>query len=352
MQRNKLIPIISIIGSGILHTAVAQADQFLDNRWYAAPFASYVRAGGDRDSKDGFGGGLGVGKIIDQHFNVELRGFYNGFGGKNGSWNLEGGTVDLQYYFTREKFAPYTVIALGGMNTCVSANCGAGFIGEAGLGFSYELHDNFLLRSDVRYRYNNNFDSHVQPGTTEFNDMVVNVGFVVPFGDKPKATQAKLNIPVPAPKPVPVADCSTKDSDADGVNDCLDKCPSTPKGSKVDFNGCPVKLILKGQHFKHDSAELTPQAKLVLDEVAGSLNAYPEKNPIEVQGHTSSEGSDAYNMKLSQKRAQSVVSYLKAKGVSNKLEAKGFGESTPIADNKTEAGKEENRRVELIWITN
>ena len=96
---------------------------------------------------------------------------------------------------------------------------------------------------------------------------------------------------------------------------------------------------------------MTPEAKTILDEVAASLIAYPEKNEILVQGHTSSEGSAPYNMKLSQKRAKSVVDYLKAKHVTNKLTAKGFGKTKPIADNKTEAGRSENRRVEMIWIT-
>ena len=354
MLKNKLLPMAALIGAGFM-PALQAADQLLDDRWYAAPFASYIRTGGDRQAKDGFGGGLAVGKALDQHFNVELQGFYNGFGGKNGSWNLEGGTVDLQYHFNRDTFSPYTVVAVGGMNTCVSAKCTAGFIGEAGIGFTYELADNFQLRSDVRYRYNANFDPHVQPGIDEFHDMVVNVGFVIPFGEKPKYAAAKVEAPAPLPTPVPrvVApnDCSTHDADGDGVNDCLDKCPNTPKGSKVDVNGCPIKLILKGSHFKYDSAELLPEAKTILDQVAASLINYPDKNDIEVQGHTSSEGSDAYNLRLSQKRAKSVVDYLKAKKVPNKLVAKGFGEAKPIADNKTEEGRSENRRVELIWIT-
>ncbi|MGZ4995586.1 MAG: OmpA family protein, partial [Methylobacter sp.] len=232
--------------------------------------------------------------------------------------------------------------------SCASANCGAGVIGEAGAGFTYELHDNFLLRSDVRYRYNNNLNAHVQPGTDEFHDMTVNVGFVIPFGDKPKAV-TKSEPPIAA-APAAIADCSTLDADADGVNDCLDRCPGTVKGSKIDNSGCPVRLVLKGEHFKYDSAELTLNAKTILDEVANSLVSYPQKNDIEVQGHTSSEGSDNYNMKLSQRRAQSVVDYLKMKGVNNKLIAKGYGETQPVADNRTEEGKSENRRVELIWI--
>ena len=196
------------------------------------------------------------------------------------------------------------------MDSCLGTKCTGGFIGEMGLGFSYEITDNFLIRSDIRYRYNNNFKVNIQPGSgTDYTDMLVNVGFVIPFGEKPKAV-AKTEQPAPlltapAPSmPAPaVVDCSKHDSDADGVNDCQDKCPNTPKASKVDNDGCPIKLVLKGQHFKVDSAVLTAEARGILDEVAASVNAYPEKNDIEVQGHTSSEGGTAHNLKLSQNRA-------------------------------------------------
>jgi OOP family OmpA-OmpF porin len=348
MLKKKLLTSASFIGMGFFPLAQA-ADEFLDNRWYVAPFATYIETGGDRKAADGWGGGLGFGKILNKHFNAELRGMYQGFGGTNGPWDLVGGTADLQYYFFRGKFSPYAVAGIGAMNTCASANCGVGFIGETGLGVSYEVNDNLFIRSDVRYRYNNNFNAHVQPGTDEFHDMTVNLGVVIPFGEKPKYV-ARAGADVLAPKSLPVADCSTRDSDADGVNDCLDKCPGTIKGSTVDHNGCAVRLILKGQHFKYDSAELTLNAKEILDGVAESLIAYPQKNIIEVQGHASSEGTDTYNMKLSERRAHSVVDYLKIKGVTNKLIAKGYGETQPIADNATELGKSENRRVELIWI--
>jgi len=345
MLKKNLLAIVAFTSAGFLPLAAA-ADEIQDDRWYIAPFASFVRTGGDRNSSDGWGGGMGIGKILDKHFNVEVKGFYEEFGGANGPWSLTGGTADLQYYFSRDKFSPYTVIGLGGMNSCASANCGAGIIGEAGAGFTYELHDNFLLRSDVRYRYNNNLNAHVQPGTDEFHDMTVNVGFVIPFGDKPKPKE-KQETPVAV---AAVSDCSTLDGDSDGVNDCLDLCPGTLKGSTVDHTGCPVKLVLKGQHFEYNSAKLTLNAEHILDVVAENLVSHPQKNDIEVQGHASSEGADDYNMKLSQKRAQSVVDYLKMKGVTNRMIAKGYGETQPIADNSTEAGKSENRRVELIWI--
>jgi OOP family OmpA-OmpF porin len=342
MRKNELFAIVSLISVGFL-PLVQAADQIQDTRWYIAPFGTFVNTGGDRKAQDGWGGGMGFGKILDKHFNVELKGFYEGFGGTNGSWDLAGGTADLQYYFLRDKFSPYAVVAAGGMNSCVGANCDAGVIGEAGLGFTYELNDNFLLRSDVRYRYNNNLNKHVQPGTDQFHDMTVNVGFVIPFGDKPKA-EVKTEAPIAA-----IADCSTLDEDGDGVNDCLDRCPGTPKGSKVDANGCLISFILKGVKFKYDSAELTSNALVILDGVVVSLVSHAQKNDIEIQGHASSEGTDDYNMKLSQRRSQSVADYLKTKGVANKLTVKGYGETRPIADNGTEAGKSQNRRVELIW---
>jgi OOP family OmpA-OmpF porin len=342
MRKIKLFAIVSLASVSFL-PLVQAADQIQDTRWYIAPFGTFVNTGGDRKADDGWGGGIGFGKILDKHFNVELKGFYEGFGGANGSWDLAGGTADLQYYFSRDKFSPYAVIAAGGMNSCVGSNCGAGVIGEAGLGFTYELNDNFLLRSDVRYRYNNNLDYHVQPGTDQFNDMTVNVGFVIPFGDKPKSVTKTETVIAQN------VDCSTLDEDADGVNDCLDRCPGTPIGSKVDANGCLTSIILKGVKFKYDSAELTSNAMVILDSIVVNLVSHAQKNDIEVQGHASSEGTDDYNMKLSLRRSQSVADYLKTKGVANKLTAKGYGETRPIADNSTEAGKSQNRRVELIW---
>jgi len=338
MLKKKSLTIASLIGVGFLPLAQA-VDQSQDERWYIAPFASYVQTGGDRKADEGWGGGLGVGKILDQHFNVELKGFYEGFGGQNGSWSLTGGTADLQYYFFRDKFSPYAVVAAGGMNSCVGSTCGAGIIGEAGLGFTYELLDNLLLRSDIRYRYNNNMNNHVQTGATEFNDMTVNVGFVIPFGDKPKPYVAKVDQPRPepivtAPAPPPVDLCHGRHF----------------KSSKLDANGCPVKIVLKGEHFKYDSAVLQPSAERILDDLANDLINDPQKTEIEAKGYASSEGGVAYNQRLSERRARAVVEYLKAKGVTNKLVAKGFGIDNPVGDNRTEAGRQENRRVELIWI--
>ena len=338
----------SLLAIGLAGCTVvaAQAGEFNDDRFYLAPFASYIHTGGDRDAKDGWGGGLGIGKIINEYINVELKGFYQGFGGYpgGGRWDLTGGTADVQYYFFRDTFSPYAVLGAGGMNTSVPGNSGATFIGEAGVGFTYELLDNLSLRSDVRYRYN--YDTSSLPDEDQFHDLVVNAGFVIPLGDKPQSTAVE-----PAPAPAAKLECANRDTDHDGVNDCDDKCPGTMAGTKVDELGCPIRIELRGVNFKYDSAELTETAKGILDGVSETLINFPQKKDIEVKGHTSTEGTAAHNLKLSQRRSASVVAYLKQKGVTNRLVAKGYGEDYPIADESTEEGKTKNRRVELVWLS-
>lgn len=159
------------------------------------------------------------------------------------------------------------------------------------------------------------------------------------------------------------------DGDGDGVCDGIDQCPDTPKGNPVDAKGCTPpppapppppppsatvfipevhkELVLDRVFFETNSAKLKPESAQTLDKVAASLKDFPNVK-IEVAGHTDSVGSDAYNLKLSDARAKSVMDYLISKGVDRAmLISKGYGESEPIADNKTAAGRAKNRRVGL-----
>ena len=147
------------------------------------------------------------------------------------------------------------------------------------------------------------------------------------------------------------------DFDKDGIPDVKDKCPNTLPGVKVDADGCPLNKkqdldrMKKGIQFKNGSAKLTKKSFGTLNDIAKLMKEIPEAN-LEVQGHTDNTGSEDRNNKLSQDRAQSVVDYLVKKGVdSSRLRATGFGPSKPIADNKTKAGREKNRRVELVPFT-
>jgi OOP family OmpA-OmpF porin len=310
--------------------------------FYVAHFGTFIQPGGDRNSNNGWGGGMGFGKMIDEHFNVELKGFYQGLSGANGngSWDLTGGTADVQYFISRDTFSPYTVLGIGAMNSSHNGGSGTGFIGEAGAGLTYEVSDNFLIRSDVRYRYNNNFNANLQPGTNEFHDMVVNLGFVVPLGPKPVAPVAVAEIP--APTPVAVADCSTMDGDNDGVNDCDDQCPTTLPGARVSIKGCWIVDV----EFDNDKDIIKPEYFGNLDNVAKRIQEHPEL-VIEIQGHTSKTGGFKHNMNLSDRRAMAVKKYLVDGTHSTNLTTRGYGWTRPIDTNDTEAGRTHNRRVQL-----
>ena len=146
------------------------------------------------------------------------------------------------------------------------------------------------------------------------------------------------------------------DSDGDGVPDYLDKCPGTPRGVPVDDNGCPPEgIVVHGDEwavqgqilFEINKADLKSGAKDLLGRVVTFLKKNPQYH-VEVQGHTDSTGPAAFNNTLSQKRADSVVSYLVEKGLrGDRLTAVGYGSSDPMVANDTKEGRQQNRRVDF-----
>lgn len=184
----------------------------LDERYYVAPFGTFIKTGGDRNAQNGAGAGMGFGRAINEYLNIEVRGFWQGFSANgypnykesyrllpwdHGSNNLQGGTVDFQYYFSRDALAPYAAFGLGAMNTSYlgsldwppfdgdSAGTNVSFVFEAGAGLTYELADYFLLRGDVRYRGDTAPSNFRGSEVAVVNDLLVNFGFVIPIGDKP-----------------------------------------------------------------------------------------------------------------------------------------------------------------------
>jgi OOP family OmpA-OmpF porin len=115
------------------------------------------------------------------------------------------------------------------------------------------------------------------------------------------------------------------------------------------MQGCKTgdTIVLRGVNFEFNKSTLTANAKTILDMVGEALTKRTDIK-VELDGHTDAKGSDAYNMKLSQRRAQTVRTYLVGKGIeAGRMTAVGMGESAPIADNETDEGRELNRRVEL-----
>ncbi len=153
--------------------------------------------------------------------------------------------------------------------------------------------------------------------------------------------------------------CPDPDNDQDTVLDPTDQCPM--EAGPADNNGCPpvFQHIQVTQHgvrfhveFDFDRATLRPSATATLDEVVAYLNQTQNRTlRYEVGGHTDSRGNDRHNERLSQSRADAVRTYLAQHGVeSPRLTSHGYGERQPIESNRTEAGRQSNRRVELNEI--
>ena len=150
--------------------------------------------------------------------------------------------------------------------------------------------------------------------------------------------------------------CPDLDNDKDGFADKDDKCPDVPG---VAPDGCAKKYNLvvvtaemielkQTVFFDFNRASIKNVSFALLNEVGQAMVDNPTIK-VEIGGHTDSVGKDASNLKLSQSRAESVRTYLIKRGIaSNRMVPKGFGENVPIADNRTEAGRSQNRRVEFL----
>jgi outer membrane protein OmpA-like peptidoglycan-associated protein len=151
--------------------------------------------------------------------------------------------------------------------------------------------------------------------------------------------------------------CPDNDNDDDTIVDIDDECPNV-KGVPEE-KGCPKKYtgvvitdkylkILQKIFFEYNQAVIMPESYPILNEVVGVLKDRPEIT-LEIQGHTDDKGSDNYNLCLSAARAKSVMVYLMEHGIDqSRLTSAGYGETCPIASNKTKEGRAENRRVEFM----
>jgi OOP family OmpA-OmpF porin len=288
-------------------------------------------------------------------------------------------------------------------------------VADYGLGAKYFITDNVALRGDVRHLiYNNNKTLHAVEYTMglflPFGGVTPAVAPIEPL-PAPVAEPAPAKIVEPAVAPADsdgdgVVDSLDKcpgtpvgvkvdddgcplDSDKDGVYDYLDKCPGTPIGVQVDGVGCPLDSDKDGVYdyldkcpgtpigvmvdkvgcpmpvaklcsptvldvkFDTNKSDIKPQYRDELKKVGDFLIEFPNAKGV-IEGHTDSVGSKPSNMKLSQRRADSVRTYIinTFKIAPERISAKGYGPTKPVADNKTAAGKQKNRRIEANFSCN
>lgn len=160
---------------------------------------------------------------------------------------------------------------------------------------------------------------------------------------------------------VPEQNGCPPDTDKDSFRDDQDGCPfeKGPDNPDPAKRGCPTMVrvtekeivILQQVLFDTGRATIKKESFPLIDEVVGALKDHPEIAELRVEGHTDSRGAKAFNMKLSQNRADSVMKALIERGIEPaRLSAQGFGPTVPIGDNATEEGRQQNRRVQFIVV--
>ncbi|MBW2256466.1 MAG: OmpA family protein [Deltaproteobacteria bacterium] len=192
----------------------------------------------------------------------------------------------------------------------------------------------------------------------------VTVGYV-PFpaeAERDPEPVALPEVPLPEVEPVPELPdmAAVSDSDHDGIYDPIDACPDEPEtfNGRDDEDGCPeqTRVIVQAERivildhilFFVGTAEIKPESYGILDEVTATLLDHPQILKVRVEGHTDSDGTDEYNLDLSERRAAAAVTYLVEHGVeADRLTSEGLGESRSIDTNETEEGRQNNRRVEF-----
>lgn len=311
---------------------VAQAAGIANDKAYIDFGPTYTFADSDRDSDNGLGAYLGIGKRLSAWTAIEASIFGTRFPNDgSGRWDEYGAEFDglLTYPNNAGGWMPYIVGGAGGVHSKFrgTGNEATDPYVAVGVGVFKALEvarDLQLgLRADVRYRVTDT-DNNAFPSIDDnAQDVVAKVGAVLFFGGA-KAAPAPV-VPAPEPKPEPTPEPKP-----------------TPK---------PDEWPLAVVYFDYDKSEIKPEARKKLDAASETIKKLLSEDAstiIDLNGHTDAAGTPGYNMALGERRAKAVQSYLATKGVPLKsLNIVSYGESRPAATNDTAEGRALNRRVEV-----
>jgi len=268
----------------------------LDDRFYISPYGSYVFADNDRKAENGWGGGLAIGKPINEYLNLEFRGNYQYLDNDDGpgAYKIMQFGPNALIFFRREGVQPYLTAGVGQIRDNVhnyyyppsTQHSRWSWTAQGGLGFLVPISDNVLARAEGLYRYDRNRGDIMDEDS--FGDWIINAGLQIPIGEKPRAAAA------PPPQAAPAT--RTIELSADTL-------------------------------FAFDKAVLKPEGLAELDRFLQELQG-ASFSSILVVGHTDPFGTEAHNLQLSKRRADTVMDYLVSRGVpADRLRTEGLGES-------------------------
>jgi len=240
--------------------------------------------------------------------------------------------ADAIYHFDPTKqFNPFVVGGIG--DAFIREDTHNAFMGNIGLGFKYSIAENLAFRTDVRGVF------------TDFSSLVATAGFTLTFGGK----QPKAVPPPPPPPPAP------KEEEAPPPPPPT-PAPKVEEAPPPPSAPAPVKVVLEDIHFGFDKATLTKMAEEILDKNIQTIKENPGIE-VQIEGHSCAHGPDAYNMALSERRANAVKEYLVKGGVpADRLSTISYGETRlampeiPTPRNKESVEARANRRVHFEVI--
>lgn len=347
---------LAIAGVLALTAFNAMAEGAFDGSWYAVPGVSAMVTDTDLQANSvGPGVSLRLGKELSEHWDVQAGGSYaqaNEF-----SNNATGGRfkqsllgVDALYMFSRDSLRPFLLAGVGAAQNDINYDTArnsdtTSWMANVGAGVQYLFTDNLGLQADIRQIYSRASASGINladGGNTAIGNTLLSLGGIFRWGGaKPVVEET----PAPAPAPVAaLAEPAPAPAPAPTPLPAIEPC-------KPAFETVTVQAE---KLFGFDKSSLKAEGKAALDEAAERINAHPGLELVLVTGHTDKIGSDQYNQKLSERRANQVKAYLESKGVAaSRLQAVGKGESEPVVECKGVKGKklieclQPNRRVVL-----
>jgi OOP family OmpA-OmpF porin len=329
---NKKLLTAALLG-GLAMAQAASAQEF-DDRWYLTGSAGFNFQDNGRGTNDAPFLGLGLGKFISPNWALDGELNYQNPGlnsNRHLNWSQYGVSLDFRRFWLSEgrEYNPYFLFGVGYQRAEEEFDAfpnpdspgqreNGNLAGKVGLGLQTTFDSRVAVRAEVAYRADFDDRSVNAPSEDWFGDMLASIGLVIPLGPPPAPPAP------PAPPPPPPAP------------------PPAP---------APITIDLKGVNFDFDKANLRPDALEILGEASEILRRYPELR-VEVAGHTDLCGPEAYNQKLSERRATTVFEYLTSNGIdaSRLAGPVGYGESRPLEPTpQTMPGckSETNRRTEL-----
>ena len=232
---------------------------------------------------------------------------------------------------------------------------------QLGAGIGFDLRPKVTLSLDYRYLKLDDASYSLlgssQPSSIKLQYEADSISFSLrySFGDNAGETMPEMapeTEPVAVVEPLTESEMSAEPTPIEETAPAASAtagCEAPGPGDQVNLEGCKSgdSVVLRGVTFEYNRATLTVDSKTILDQVSDELKALGPTQ-IEISGHTDSKGADKYNQSLSEARANSVKTYFAEQGLDPaSMTAEGFGETQPVADNETEAGRQLNRRVEL-----